>query len=406
MEIRARYTLMGAFTLVVIAMIFAFIYWLNNAGGLGNRREVRVVFHSVSGLLPGSAVFFNGVRVGEVSRLGLRPSNPTQVEAMLSIDVLTPLRTDTTVGLEFQGLTGVAAVMLIGGSTTAADLSPGDGGVPVLMAGPTVGQSLTQAAQNTLQRVNAIMENASVPLQGTLDNVKSFSDALARNADRVDGIMAGLERMTGGAGKLKGPTFDLNPPANFAAGIKVPEKLLGISELTAPALLDNDKILLRKTSTESATIEGGQWSDPVPRLLQLRFMQSFENAGYGSHIGRAAEGLQPDLQLQVDLRSFQISTEGGPAAVVDFGAKILDSEGKIIAGKLFQTTAPAKSVDAPGATSALNDAFKDAATQLVLWVSDTLAAPPAVDPTAEPADGGAAAPDPETTASPPAPAPG
>jgi phospholipid/cholesterol/gamma-HCH transport system substrate-binding protein len=380
----------------VIAMIFAFIYWLHNAGGLGNRREVRVVFHSVSGLLPGSAVFFNGIRVGEVSRLGFRPNNPTQVEATLSIDQQTPLRTDTTVGLEFQGLTGVAAVMLVGASANAAPLAPDASGMPVLVAGPTVGQSLTQAAQSTLQRLNDIMNNAAVPLQGTLENVKGFSDALARNSDRVDGIMAGLERMTGGAGKLKGPTYDLTPPASFPQAVKVPEKLLGISELTAPALLDNDKILLRKTTTESAAIDGGQWSDPVPRLLQLRFMQSFENAGYGSHIGRAAEGLQPDLQLQIDLRGFQISLEGGPTAVVDFGAKILDGDGKIIAGKLFQTTAPAKAVDAPGATSALNEAFKDAAAQLVTWVSEALA-------NTTPVEGGAAVPEPETTASPPAP---
>lgn len=376
MEIRARYTLMGAFTLAVMFAIFAFVYWLHNAGGLGERRNVRIVFHSVSGLLPGSIVYFNGIRVGEVSRLGLKPDNPTQVEAMLAIDPLTPLRSDTVVSLEFQGLTGVAAVTLSGGSAGAPPLAAGPDGVPVMLAGATVGQSLTQAAQNTLQKVNAIMENASVPLQGTLDNVKTFTDALARNADRVDGVMAGLERMTGGVGKLKGPTFDINPPASFTQEVKVPEKLIGVAEITAPALLDNDKILLRKTATESGVIEGGQWSDPVPRLLQLRFMQSFENAGYGSHIGRAAEGLQPDMQLQIDLRAFQLSTEGAPAAVVDFGAKIMDGDGKIVAGRLFQTTAPAKTVDPAGATAALNEAFNEAAIQLVLWVSESVGAAP------------------------------
>jgi phospholipid/cholesterol/gamma-HCH transport system substrate-binding protein len=375
MEIRARYTLMGAFTLAVIAAIFAFVYWLHNTGGLGERREMRVVFRAVSGLLPGSAVFFNGIRVGEVSRLNLRPNRPTEVEATLSIDPATPLRADTLVGLEFQGLTGVAAVTLSGGSPDAPPLQPDASGTPVLFAGPTVGQSLTQAAQNTLQRLNEILEDSSAPLHGTLDNVKTFSDALARNADRVDGVMAGLERMTGGAGKIKGPTFDLTPPANFPQGMKVPEKQIGLAELTAPALLDNDKILLRKTATESAPIEGGQWSDPVPRLLQLRFIQTFENAGYGGHIGRTAEGLTPDMQVLIDLRGFQISVEGEPTAVVDFGAKVLDGEGKIVAGKLFQTTAPAKSVDAPGATAALNEAFKDAAAQLVTWVSETLANP-------------------------------
>jgi phospholipid/cholesterol/gamma-HCH transport system substrate-binding protein len=187
--------------------------------------------------------------------------------------------------------------------------------------------------------------------------------------------MAGLERMTGGAGKTKGPTFDITPAANFPQGVKVPEKQLAIAELTAPALLDNDKILLRKTATESAPIEGGQWSDPVPRLVQLRLMQSFENAGFGGHIGRAAEGLTPDLTLVIDLRSFQIASEGEPTALIAFGAKILDTDGKIVSAKLIESKAPAKAVDAAGATAALNEAFKDAASQLVLWVSEALANP-------------------------------
>jgi ABC-type uncharacterized transport system auxiliary subunit len=155
----------------------------------------------------------------------------------------------------------------------------------------------------------------------------------------------------------------------------VPEKQIGIAEFTAPALLDNDKIVLRKSATETAPIEGGQWSDPVPRLLQLRLMQSFENAGFGGHVGRTSEGLTPDLTLSMDLRSFQISGEGEPTAVVAFGAKILDTDGKIVSAKLIEAKAPAKSVDAPGATAALNEAFKDAARQLVQWVSETLANP-------------------------------
>ena len=74
MEIRARYVQMGAFTLAVIVAGFAFVYWLNNAGGLRERALYRVRFEgSVSGLLAGSAVLFNGIRVGEVTGLQLDP---------------------------------------------------------------------------------------------------------------------------------------------------------------------------------------------------------------------------------------------------------------------------------------------------------------------------------------------
>lgn len=376
MEIRARYTLIGAFTLAVIAMIFGFIYWLHNGGALGQRKEVRVVFgNSVSGLLNGSPVFFNGIRVGEVLQMGFKADNPAQLEATIGVDPATPLRVDTKVGLDFQGLTGVAVIMLSGGSPDAPPLLGNGGGSPVLMAPPGTGESLTQAAQSALQRLQSILDESTSPIRSTLDNVKSFTDALARNSDRVDGIMAGLERMTGGAGKAKGPTYDLLPPRDFPESVKAPEKQLTIAELTAPALLDNDKIALRKTATETVPLEGGQWSDPLPRLLQLRFMQSFENAGFGGSIGRAAEGVTGDFQLVIDLRSFQITTEGAPSAIVAFGAKVLDGEGKILSSKLFEVTAPAPALDAPAATTALNGAFGDAAKQLVVWVSETLANP-------------------------------
>jgi phospholipid/cholesterol/gamma-HCH transport system substrate-binding protein len=375
MEIRARYTLIGAFTLAVIAMVFGFIYWLHNGGTLGQRQEIRVVFgNSVSGLLNGSPVFFNGIRVGEVRQMGFRADNPAQLEATIAVDPATPLRADTKVGLDFQGLTGVAVIMLSGGSVDAPPLR-GNGGPPVLMAPEGTGESLTQAAQSALQRLQGILDESTSPIRSTLDNVKSFTDALARNSDRVDGIMAGLERMTGGAGKAKGPTYDLLPPRDFPSGVKAPEKQLAIAELTAPALLDNDKIALRKTATETVAVDGGQWSDPLPRLLQLRFMQSFENAGFGGSIGRAAEGLTGDFQLLIDLRSFQIAAEGQPAALVAFGAKILDNEGKIVSAKLFEVNAPVSAIDAPSATAALNTAFGDAAKQLVVWVSEALANP-------------------------------
>ena len=84
METRARYVLVGAFTLAVILAGFVFVYWLNSATGLGSRSRYLVRFEgSVSGLLSGSAVLFNGVRVGEVTQLELDAAYPRQVLAPL-----------------------------------------------------------------------------------------------------------------------------------------------------------------------------------------------------------------------------------------------------------------------------------------------------------------------------------
>ena len=78
METKASYIVTGAFTLAVIAGVFGFLYWVQNgAGGGGERSVYRVVFAgSVSGLRPGAAVLFDGMRVGEVTKLALDPARP------------------------------------------------------------------------------------------------------------------------------------------------------------------------------------------------------------------------------------------------------------------------------------------------------------------------------------------
>src|ERR1700732_5365663 len=108
METRAPYVIIGAFVLAAIAAVFGFVYWLNNSAGLGPRTTYHVQFDgSVPGLLVGAGVLFNGIRVGEVTELALAPDSPRRVNAAIAVATTTPVRADTKVSLEFQGLTGV-----------------------------------------------------------------------------------------------------------------------------------------------------------------------------------------------------------------------------------------------------------------------------------------------------------
>src|SRR5271154_397935 len=99
METRAPYALIGLFVLAAIGAVFGFVFWLHNTGGLGERTVYRVRFeNTVSGLLTGAAVLFNGIRVGEVTDLGLNPDNPRQVVATIAVVATTPVRADTQAG--------------------------------------------------------------------------------------------------------------------------------------------------------------------------------------------------------------------------------------------------------------------------------------------------------------------
>src|SRR4051794_30511694 len=177
METRAPFAVVGAFVLAAIVAAFGFVYWLHNTGGLGPRATYYVQFDgSVPGLVVGAGVLFNGIRVGEVTDLGLAPETPRRVNATISVASTTPVRSDTKVGLEFQGLTGIPVIALEGGI-----LKSRSGEVTTLVAEAGAGQSMTQAARDALRRVDSVLAENSGPLKDTIANFKVFSEGLARN---------------------------------------------------------------------------------------------------------------------------------------------------------------------------------------------------------------------------------
>jgi phospholipid/cholesterol/gamma-HCH transport system substrate-binding protein len=385
METRARYALIGLFILAVIATTFGFVYWLENKGGFAERETYQIKFQgSVSGLLIGSAVLFNGIRVGEVTGLGLNADAPQDVIATIAVARGTPIRSDTVVNIETQGLTGGAAVALKGGSASSP-LAAGEGGTPALLiAAPQAGQDWTQAARDAFQRVDDILQQNSESLHSAIKNIDTFADALARNSDKVDGILAGLERMTGGSSNpAQQPIYDLKAATGFPAPPeKTPDWLLVVPEPTTLMGFNVDKILLQPAEGESVPVADARWGDNLPILFQARLIESFENAGYARSVSRTRDGVASDFQLLIDIRSFQISTASEPTAEIDFIAKLVDKDGRIINASTFQGTAPVSGTDAPAYVKALDEVFAKLMTELVEWTTTALDQIPVTPPQA------------------------
>jgi phospholipid/cholesterol/gamma-HCH transport system substrate-binding protein len=382
METRARYALIGLFMLAVIAASFAFVYWLENKGGFAQRESYEIKFQgSVSGLLVGSAVLFNGIRVGEVTGLGLDPGAPQDVIATVAVDPNTPIRGDTVVTIETQGLAGGAAVALKGGSADSPPVRPEGGVPPTLIAAPLAGQDWTQSARDAFQRVDNILAENSEALNSAITNIDTFSDALARNSDKVDGILAGLERMTGGStAQSEIPVYDLVVAAEFPSKPEqAPDWLLVVPEPMTLMGFNTDKILLQPAEGESVPLANARWGDNLPVLFQEKIVQSFENAGYARSISRTRDGVDADFQLLIDIRRFHISTSPETTADIEFVAKILDKEGKIADAKSFEATVPVNGSDAKAYVAAIDEAFVKLQTELLEWTVaalDTTPPPP------------------------------
>ncbi len=372
METRARYVLVGVFTLAAIIAGFAFVYWLETTGGLTKRTSYLIRFQSsVSGLLPGSAVLFNGIRVGEVTRLALVPDNPREVEATISVDAAAPIRTDTEVSLDFQGLTGVPVVILNGGSSTPPEAVGNK--PPVLLADKSAGQTMGSAARQVLGRIDKILADNSDALHSMLTNLDNFSKALGRNSDRVDSILAGLERMTGGPGKGGGVVYDLAALRPMSPPPPALAKQLAVGEVNALLIYDSDKLVIedgKEVLTSSATVK---WADVLPKLVQTRVIQSFENNGSLGQVNRSTEGAPADFQLALDIKRFQTVPGAEPKAEIALGAKLLSSDGRILAARVFEAQAPARQADGAEAAGALDSAFGTILSSLIPWTSSVLA---------------------------------
>jgi phospholipid/cholesterol/gamma-HCH transport system substrate-binding protein len=367
METRAPFVLIGAFVLAAIAAVFGFVYWLNNTGGLGPRTTYHVQFEgSVPGLLVGAAVLFNGIRVGEVTELGLAPDAPRRVNATISVASTTPVRPDTRIGLEFQGLTGVPVIALEGGMQQGS-VSP----VQTLIAEPGAGQSMTQAARDALRRVDSVLSENSAPLKDTIANFRTFSEGLARNTGKLDGIVAGLEKMTGAGTPVQKITYDLSAPRDLGSAGKTIKGQLAIPEPTAVAMLETQRMLFSPTK-DYPNFADFLWADSIPKLLQARLIDGFENYDLAHAPLRAADIGQADFQLLVDVRRFRVAADAGPAAEIELSARIVDKNGKIIASRLFQDSEKFDQVEPQPAVAAFNEAFARIAKELIGWTVQSL----------------------------------
>lgn len=194
METRANYVLIGAFTMAVLVAAFGFVSWFMYLGGTKTKIGYRIVFDgAVTGLRTGANVNFNGIRIGEVASVKI--DDPHTVVAMIKVERKAPVRKDTQIGLEFQGLTGIAAISMKGGDVSAPEVEPDDDGVLTLHADINSSQDFTEAARAVLQNVNRMVSDNQESIRNAVKGVETFSATLADNSKRIDSVMAGLESM-------------------------------------------------------------------------------------------------------------------------------------------------------------------------------------------------------------------
>jgi phospholipid/cholesterol/gamma-HCH transport system substrate-binding protein len=201
METRAPYAIIATFVLSVAAAAFMFVYWFTASETGPARQTVLVIFKdSVAGLVAGAGVYFNGIRVGEVTRVYFDVKRPEQAFAEISVESGTPLQVDTRARLNTTLLSGSAAIALNGGKRGSPELTtkPGEA-LPTIWAEAAGLATISEQVQGTAAKavklrddVNAVAAENRETVVATLNNVQAMFETLARNGPGLTRSIASI----------------------------------------------------------------------------------------------------------------------------------------------------------------------------------------------------------------------
>ncbi|MGL4439278.1 MAG: ABC-type transport auxiliary lipoprotein family protein, partial [Bosea sp. (in: a-proteobacteria)] len=160
-------------------------------------------------------------------------------------------------------------------------------------------------------------------------------------------------------------TFDLTAPTDIGR-VGGSRAQLVVNEPTTVQAIDSDRILVRDAGALSY-LPDAQWADRLPKLFQVRLIQTFENASRLGRVGRPGDRVVADLALNVDIRSFGIEVASSQVVVEVTVRVVSDRTGRVSAARGFVARIPVSSVTGPVAAKALDEAMSQVLRDIVRW---------------------------------------
>jgi phospholipid/cholesterol/gamma-HCH transport system substrate-binding protein len=180
MESRSYALITGLFTILLgIALATTFLWFRGDTEGY--RSFVVVSTFPVNGLRRQAAVRFRGVEVGKVDDISLDSKDPKDILIRIEIDKSVPITRGTFAQLGYQGLTGIAYLVLDDDESNPAPLMPAAGGPARIDVRGNVFDDLTQSSKALLQQASELLDRLN----------KIASDT---NLTRIDSTLANFER--------------------------------------------------------------------------------------------------------------------------------------------------------------------------------------------------------------------
>jgi phospholipid/cholesterol/gamma-HCH transport system substrate-binding protein len=224
---RSTNLMIGTTTLAVIAAGFIGFLTVQKIRSVQARGPLRIVFEggSASGLRRGGSVNFDGIQAGEIRSIKLE--NPRKIVAEVMLDNNAPIRKDTVVGIEFLGLTGVAAISLVGGAAAAPPVPLDEDGIPILTADLRDVESI----RDSLHNVDRLLVNNATTIRDGLLSFETYTASLKSKAEAIDSVLAKVDDAFAGIDSVFNKIDDVMPGIANGQADDLLQKVQTIHEL-------------------------------------------------------------------------------------------------------------------------------------------------------------------------------
>jgi cholesterol transport system auxiliary component len=168
--------------------------------------------------------------------------------------------------------------------------------------------------------------------------------------------------------------YTLTPATDVAAGPAIRSQLLDDVPVSAAAL-DTERIALSRSANTIDYYAEAAWTDRAPLMIQSLLVQSFENSGRITAIGRESLALRADYVLRPELRHFEAEYHDAPApsAHVAVGVKLVKMPDRaIVAQRNFDASAPAAANQITAIVESFDKALHEVMRQIVDWTLATV----------------------------------
>ena len=221
MERNANYALVGLISLILFLGVIIFVVWLAKTQFANQYSIYDVDFKGpVRGLSSGGEVFFNGIKVGEVTKLSLNEQDPNRVVARIRTTADAPVRADSTATLEPHGVTGVNYIQISAGTPSRPLLKAvaASDSIPVIHGVQSQIEDLLEGSGDALARTitvldktNRLLSDANLAnITATLANLKTGTGLIANQQMLLADLDTTLKSVKGTSDQLNALSGNAN----------------------------------------------------------------------------------------------------------------------------------------------------------------------------------------------------